>query len=206
MELKMQASIEVKETALPVRYHDRERGVQELVSELIDRLGEDPARDGLFDTPERVERSLRFLTSGYRENPEALLRDALFEVEYDEMVLVKDIELYSLCEHHLLPFFGKAHIAYVPQGKVIGLSKVARVVDAFARRFQVQERLTTEIAEAIEHAIRPLGVAVVIEAQHFCMMMRGVQKQESSTVTSCMKGSFRNPETRIEFLRFIRKE
>jgi GTP cyclohydrolase I len=206
MELKMRASIEVKETTLPVRYLDRERGVQELVWELIDRLGEDPARDGLFDTPERVERSLRFLTSGYREHPEELLRDALFEVEYDEMVLVKDIELYSLCEHHLLPFFGKSAHRLCSTGKVIGLSKVARVVDVFARRFQVQERLTTEIAEAIEHAIRPLGVAVVIEAQHFCMMMRGVQKQESSTVTSCMRGSFRNPETRVEFLRLIRKE
>jgi GTP cyclohydrolase I len=180
--------------------------VQELVWELIDRLGEDPARDGLFDTPKRVELSLRFLMSGYREHPEELLRGALFDFEYGEMVLVKDIELYSLCGHRLLPFFGKEHIAYIPQGKVIGLSKVARVVDVFARRFQVQERLTTEIAEAIEHAIRPLGVAVVIEAQHFCMMMRGVQKQESSTVTSCMKGSFSNPETRVEFLRLIRKE
>jgi GTP cyclohydrolase I len=180
--------------------------VQELVWELIDRLGEDPARDGLFDTPKRVELSLRFLMSGYREHHEELLRGALFDFEYGEMVLVKDIELYSLCEHRLLPFFGKAHVAYIPQGKVIGLSKVARVVDVFARRFQVQERLTTEIAEAIEHAIRPLGVAVVIEAQHFCMMMRGVQKQESSTVTSCMKGSVSNPETRVEFLRLIRKE
>jgi GTP cyclohydrolase I len=160
----------------------------------------------VLDTKERVERSLRFLTSGYRENPEELLRGALFDVEYDEMVVVKDIELYALCEHHLLPYFGKVHVAYIPQGKVIGLSKVARVVDVYARRFQVQERLTTEIAKALEQAIRPLGVAVVIEARHFCMMMRGVQKQESSTVTSCMKGSFRNPETRTEFLSLIRKE
>jgi GTP cyclohydrolase I len=153
-----------------------------------------------------VERSLKFLTSGYRETPAELLRGALFDVEYDEMVLVKDIELYSLCEHHLLPFFGKAHVAYLPQGKVIGLSKVARVVDVYSRRLQVQERLTTEIAEAIEQAINPAGVAVVIEARHLCMMMRGVQKQESSTMTSCMKGSFRNPETRNEFLNLIRKQ
>lgn len=179
---------------------------RDLVREVIERLGEDPERDGLLDTPDRVERSLKFLTSGYDEYPAELLRGALFDVEYDEMVLVKDIEVYSLCEHHLLPFFGKAHVAYLPQGKVIGLSKVARVVDAYSRRLQVQERLTTEIAEAIEQAIHPAGVGVVIEARHLCMMMRGVQKQESSTITSCMKGSFRNPETRNEFLSLIRKQ
>ena len=163
----MQASTEAMEAELTARHLDREGGLRTLVSELIDRPGEDPARDGLLDTPERVERSLRFLTSRYRENPEELLRGALFDVEYDEMVVVKDIELYALCEHHLLPYFGKVHVAYIPQGKVIGLSKVARVVDVYARRFQVQERLTTEIAEALEQAIRPLGVAVVIEARHF---------------------------------------
>jgi GTP cyclohydrolase I len=191
----------------PLNGQPRDGGVfRNLVREVIERLGEDPERDGLLGTPDRVERSLKFLTSGYHKNPAELLRGALFDVEYDEMVVVKDIELYSLCEHHLLPFFGTAHVAYLPQGKVIGLSKVARVVDVYSRRLQVQERLTTEIAEAIEEAINPAGVAVVIEARHLCMMMRGVQKQESSTMTSCMKGSFRTPETRNEFLSLIRKQ
>jgi GTP cyclohydrolase I len=178
--------------------------VQDLMREMLARLGEEPQRDGLRKTPERVERSMRFLTKGYRENPEQLLLDAMFDVPYDEMVIVKDIEMFSLCEHHLLPFFGKVHIAYIPQGKVIGLSKIPRLVDAYARRLQVQERLTTEIAHAIERAIKPRGVGVVIEARHLCMMMRGVQKQHSATTTSAMLGGFRQQATRNEFIQLIR--
>jgi GTP cyclohydrolase I len=175
------------------------------VRQLLAGLGEDPSRDGLKKTPERVERSLRFLTQGYGEDPEALLNGALFDVHYDEMVVVKDIDLFSLCEHHLLPFYGKAHVAYIPKGKVIGLSKVPRLVDMFARRLQVQERLTVQVAETIQEKIQPRGVAVVIEAVHFCMMMRGVQKQNSVAVTSCMLGSFRDQiQTRNEFLALIR--
>jgi GTP cyclohydrolase I len=178
--------------------------VQELMREMLARLGEDPERDGLQHTPERVERSLQYLTKGYQENAEEILRGAMFDVAYDEMVIVKDIEMFSLCEHHLLPFFGKVHVAYIPRGKVIGLSKVPRLVDAFARRLQVQERLTTQIAETIESAIKPLGVGVVIEeARHLCMMMRGVEKQHSSTITSAMLGAFREKETRDEFLALI---
>jgi len=146
--------------------------LQELMREILVRLGEDPERDGLLNTPERMERSMQYLTKGYEEDPEQTLRDAMFDVAYDEMVIVKDIEMFSLCEHHLLPFFGKVHVAYIPQGKVIGLSKVPRLVDVFARRLQVQERLTTQIAEAIQNAIKPQGVGVVIEARHLCMMMR----------------------------------
>jgi GTP cyclohydrolase I len=179
-------------------------GLQELMRELLVRLGEDPERDGLRRTPERVERSMRYLTKGYEENPEETLRGAMFDVAYDEMVIVKDIEMFSLCEHHLLPFFGKVHVAYIPQGKVIGLSKVPRLVEVFARRLQVQERLTTQIAEAIESAIKPQGVGVVVEARHLCMMMRGVEKQHSSTITSSMLGAFREKETRNEFLALIR--
>jgi len=178
--------------------------LQELTKEMLVRLGEDPERDGLLDTPERMERSMRYLTKGYEEDPEQTLRDAMFDVAYDEMVIVKDIEMFSLCEHHLLPFFGKVHVAYIPQGKVIGLSKVPRLVDVFARRLQAQERLTTQIAEAIESAIKPQGVGVVIEARHMCMMMRGVEKQHSSTITSSMLGAFRKKETRDEFLALIR--
>jgi GTP cyclohydrolase I len=178
-------------------------GLRELMREMLVRLGEDPERDGLRDTPERMERSMQSLTKGYQENPEQILQDAMFDVAYDEMVIVKDIEMFSLCEHHLLPFFGKVHVAYVPRGKVIGLSKVARLVDVFARRLQVQERLTTQIAETIERAINPLGVGVVIEARHLRMMMRGVEKQHSSTITSSMLGSFREKETRGEFLALI---
>ncbi len=172
--------------------------------ETLVRLGEDPERDGLRHTPERMERSLQYLTKGYQENPEETLLGAMFDVAYDEMVIVKDIEMFSLCEHHLLPFFGKVHVAYIPHGKVIGLSKVPRLVDVFARRLQVQERLTTQIAEAIESAIKPQGVGVVVEARHLCMMMRGVEKQHSSTITSSMLGAFREKETRDEFLALIR--
>ena len=179
--------------------------LEELTRETIIRLGEDPDRDGLLRTPERVARSLEFLTKGYHEDPKKILRGALFDVTYDQMVIVRDIEMFSMCEHHMLPFFGKVHIAYLPNGKVIGLSKMARLVDIFARRLQVQERLTTQIAETIESAIKPLGVGVVIEARHLCMMMRGVEKQHSSAVTSAMLGAFRDEqETREEFLSLIR--
>lgn len=178
--------------------------LQEVMREILVRLGEDPEREGLRDTPERMERSMQYLTKGYQEDPEETLQGAMFEVAYDEMVIVKDIEMFSLCEHHLLPFFGKVHVAYIPQGKVIGLSKVPRLVDVFARRLQVQERLTTQIAEATQNAIKPQGVGVVIEARHLCMMMRGVEKQHSSTITSSMLGAFREQQTRDEFLALIR--
>jgi GTP cyclohydrolase I len=179
---------------------------QELYRELLVRIGEDPTRDGLLDTPERMEKSMAFLTRGYSMDVKTVLHDALFEVDYDEMVIVKDVEFFSMCEHHLLPFFGKAHIAYVPHGRVIGLSKVPRVVDVFARRLQVQERLTTEIADAIAEAIEPQGVAVILEAQHLCMMMRGVEKQHSATVTSAMRGVFKTQlQTRNEFLSLVRR-
>jgi GTP cyclohydrolase I len=178
---------------------------QELLRELLLRLGEDPERQGLQRTPERMQKALEYLTKGSRENPDAVLRGALFEVTYDEMVIVKDIEMFSLCEHHLLPFFGKVHVAYIPHGRVVGLSKIPRLVDIFARRLQVQERLTVQIAETIQNAIQPLGVGVVIEARHLCVMMRGVEKQHSSAVTSHMMGSFRSSEkTREEFLSLIR--
>ena len=178
---------------------------QELLHELLVRLGEDPSRDGLLRTPERMERALKYLTKGYDEDPEKILKGALFEVTYDEMVIVKDIEMFSLCEHHLLPFFGKVHVAYIPKGKVIGLSKLPRLIDIFARRLQVQERLTTQIAETIQNIIEPQGVGVVVEARHLCMMMRGVEKQHSSAVTSSMLGAFRDEkETRDEFLSLIR--
>ena len=179
---------------------------QELYRELLVRIGEDPARDGLLDTPERMEKSMAFLTRGYALDIKTVLHEALFDVAYDEMVIVKDIEFFSLCEHHLLPFFGKAHIAYVPNGKVIGLSKIPRVVDVFARRLQVQERLTTQVADAISEAIEPQGVAVILEAQHLCMMMRGVEKQHSATVTSAMRGVFKTQlQTRNEFLSLVRQ-
>jgi GTP cyclohydrolase I len=179
--------------------------VQQIYAELLTRIGEDPLRDGLLNTPRRMEKSMAHLTRGYAESVEQVLHGALFDVDYDEMVIVKDIEFYSLCEHHLLPFFGRAHIAYIPNGKVVGLSKIPRIVDVFARRLQVQERLTQEIAEAIEKAIHPQGVGVVIEAQHMCMMMRGVQKQDSSTVTSAMLGAFKTQtQTRTEFLTLVR--
>jgi GTP cyclohydrolase IA len=177
----------------------------ELLREFLVRLGEDPERDGLQRTPERMEKAFQFLTKGYKEDPEKILRGALFDVDYDEMVIVKDVEVFSLCEHHLLPFYGKVHVAYLPKGKVIGLSKIPRLIDVFARRLQVQERLTTQIAESIQHAIQPQGVGVVIEARHLCMMMRGVEKQHSSAVTSSMLGAFRDDQqTRNEFLSLIR--
>ena len=178
----------------------------ELVHEMLIRLGEDPEREGLTRTPARVHKALQFLTKGYKDDPEALLRKALFTVTYDEMVIVKDVEMFSLCEHHMLPFFGKVHVAYIPNGKVIGLSKIPRLIEVFSRRLQIQERLTTQIAETIQKTIEPQGVGVVIEARHLCMMMRGVEKQHSSAVTSSMLGSFREEvETRTEFLSLIRQ-
>ena len=174
------------------------------VRKILVELGEDPSRDGLQKTPQRVESSLRYLTSGYGQDADAILNDALFDVPYDEMVIVKDIELFSLCEHHLLPFFGKCHIAYLPDTKVIGLSKIPRLVDMFARRLQVQERLTMQIAETINNKIHPRGVGVVVEAQHLCMIMRGVEKQHSVAVTSSMLGAFKDDQnTRSEFLNLI---
>ena len=173
-----------------------------LVTEMIRRLGDDPDREGMLKTPERVEESLRFLTQGYALTGREVIGDALFNESHGNMVLVKDIEMYSMCEHHLLPFFGKVHVAYIPEGQIMGLSKIARLVDVYARRFQVQERLTDQIAESLWDAIRPQGVAVVIEAYHLCMMMRGVQKQNSKTVTSAMRGIFlEDHRTRDEFLR-----
>ncbi len=175
--------------------------MQRAVRGLLGEMGENPDREGLLKTPERVAKSLTYLTHGYRADAKGLLQGALFESDTDEMVVVKDIELYSLCEHHMLPFFGRAHVAYLPRKHIVGLSKLARVVDVFARRLQVQERLTTQIATAIQDALNPKGVAVLIEAQHLCMMMRGVAKQNSSTVTSCMLGRFRSDaKTRSEFM------
>jgi len=183
------------------------KDVRDHVRAILASIGENPDREGLQRTPERVDKALRFLTQGYTQNAETLLNQALFSVCYDEMVLVKDIELFSLCEHHLLPFFGKAHVAYIPDGKVIGLSKLPRLVDMFARRLQVQERLTVQIAQEIQDKVQPRGVGVVIEAMHFCMIMRGVEKQHSVAVTSCMLGAFRDQrETREEFLALIRKK
>jgi len=179
---------------------------ENLYRELLTRLGEDPTRDGLLDTPKRMAKSMEFLTRGYTMDASEVLHNALFDVDYDEMVIVKDIEFFSMCEHHLLPFFGKAHIAYVPNGKVIGLSKIPRLVDMFARRLQVQERLTRQIADAIDEAIHPQGVAIIVEAQHLCMMMRGVEKQHSSTTTSAMLGVFKSQlQTRNEFLALVRR-
>ena len=179
--------------------------MQDLVRNLLVHLGEDPNREGLVNTPKRVERSLRFLTSGYGADIDHVLNGALFTVDYSEMVIVKDIDFYSLCEHHLLPFFGKCHVAYIPSDKVIGLSKIPRLVDVFSRRLQVQERLTNQIAETIRDKIAPLGVAVVMEATHLCMSMRGVEKQNSVAVTSAMAGVFRdNARTRMEFLELVK--
>ena len=179
---------------------------EDLTKELLVRLGEDPDREGLQSTPSRVHKAYEFLTRGYREDPEAMLKNALFTVTYDEMVIVKDVEMFSLCEHHMLPFFGKVHVAYIPNGKVIGLSKIPRLIETFSRRLQIQERLTTQIAETIQKVIQPQGVGVVIEARHLCMMMRGVEKQHSAAVTSSMLGCFREEqETRQEFLSLIRQ-
>lgn len=180
--------------------------MEKIISDLLTALGENPDREGLLKTPHRVAESLKFLTSGYEMDPKEIINGAKFTEEYNEMILVKDIELYSLCEHHLLPFFGKCHVAYIPDKKIIGLSKVARLVEIFARRLQVQERMTTQIAQVIQENLQPLGVAVVIEAAHLCMQMRGVQKQNSVTVTSEMLGAFREkPATRSEFLQLIHK-
>ena len=177
--------------------------IQKLFTELIHQVGEDATRPGLMKTPERAAKAMQYLTHGYDLNPSAILRSAMFEEEYSEMVIVKDIELYSLCEHHILPFFGKAHIAYIPNGFIVGLSKIPRVVDIFARRLQVQERLTHEVLNCIDSTLKPLGCAVVIEAKHMCMMMRGVQKQNSTTTTSAFTGQFMKVETRNEFLHLI---
>lgn len=179
---------------------------EELVKELIVELGENPGREGLRRTPMRVRESFEFLTSGYNQNINEILREAVFTTDYDEMVIVKDIDIYSMCEHHMLPFFGRAHVAYIPDKKILGLSKIVRIVEMFSRRFQVQERLTKQIADTLNDSLKPLGVGVVIEAQHLCMMMRGVEKQNSIAITSAMLGSFRNrPQTRNEFLALIGK-
>ena len=177
-----------------------------LISGVLAAIGENPKRDGLLRTPERVEKALRYLTSGYTADIGKIVNGAIYDVKYDEMVIVKDIEFFSMCEHHMLPFYGRVHIAYLARNKVIGLSKLPRIVDIFARRLQIQERLTQEIAQCIQDMLDPLGVGVIAEAQHFCMMMRGVQKQHSETVTSTMLGAFReNKETRDEFLSLVRK-
>jgi GTP cyclohydrolase I len=175
-----------------------------LIREILEKLGEDPERDGLTRTPERVDKALKFLTSGYRMDIQKVLNGALYEVKYDEMVVVKDIEFFSLCEHHMLPFFGKMHVAYLPKAKVIGLSKIPRIVDVFARRLQIQERLTQQVAQTIQEIIDPVGVGVICEARHFCMMMRGVEKQHSGAMTSAMLGAFRDRKTtRDEFLALV---
>ena len=180
--------------------------MQDVIRRLLEGLGEDPSREGLLDTPKRVEKSLRFLTSGYAADVDSVLNNALFSVDYNEMVIVKDIDFYSLCEHHLLPFFGRCHIAYLPQGRVLGLSKIPRLVDIFARRLQIQERLTSQIADTLWEKVQPLGVAVVMEAAHLCMSMRGVEKQNSIAVTSSMLGVFRDDaRTRMEFLELIKR-
>ena len=195
--MKSKAVVKVMQPAEPIA--DRMR-------EILSMLGEDPSREGLLRTPHRYERAMRFLTSGYETKLEDILNKATFTVKCDEMVIVKDIEFFSMCEHHLLPFFGRAHVAYLPKDKVIGLSKIPRIVNMFARRLQLQERLTQQVAEALSDAISPRGVGVMIEAQHFCMMMRGVEKQHSDTVTSTMLGAFRsNKATRDEFLALLRR-
>ena len=190
-------------SAIQIKYNTN---MQDIIRQLLAELGEDPSREGLIDTPKRVEKALKFLTSGYNADVDTVLNNALFTVDYNEMVIVKDIDFYSLCEHHLLPFFGRCHIAYIPQGKVIGLSKIPRLVEIFARRLQIQERMTSQIADTIREKIEPLGVAVVIEATHLCMAMRGVEKQNSFAITSAMLGAFQNDaRTRMEFLELIRR-
>ncbi|MEM9835559.1 MAG: GTP cyclohydrolase I FolE [Bacteroidota bacterium] len=191
-------------------YHKQEnydQSTTELLSSMygtiLEKLGEDPQREGLLKTPERVAKALQFLTHGYELDAEEILRSAMFAEDYSEMVIVKDIELYSMCEHHMLPFFGKAHVAYIPNGHIVGLSKIPRVIDVFSRRLQVQERLTDQILQAIENTLQPLGAAVVIEASHMCMMMRGVQKQNSVTTTSAFTGAFERVQTRNEFVKLI---
>jgi len=192
------------EIVIPASAAGESASIAQKVREILGQLGENPERDGLKRTPERFEKALRFLTSGYQQDPAKLLNGAMFDVAYDEMVVVKDIEVYSLCEHHLLPFFGKCHVAYLPGKRVVGLSKVARLVDMFARRLQIQERLTSQIANAIQEQLRPQGVGVILEARHLCMVMRGVEKQNSTTTTSAMLGAFRdNKQTRDEFLALV---
>ena len=197
----------MKSTKAVVKMMEPQKGdesIAPLIEEVLGRLGEDPKRDGLVRTPERVDKALRFLTSGYGMKIEDILNGALYDVKYDEVVVVKDIEFFSLCEHHLLPFYGKMHVAYLPQKKVIGLSKIPRIVDMFARRLQIQERLTQEVAQTVQQVIEPLGVGVICEARHFCMMMRGVEKQHSGAMTSAMLGAFRDcKETRDEFLALV---
>jgi GTP cyclohydrolase I len=181
--------------------------IEPLVAQMLKELGEDAGRDGLLRTPTRVARAMRFFTQGYQQDPVAILNDALFDVSYDEMVIVKDVDFYSLCEHHMLPFFGRAHIAYVPNGKVLGLSKIPRLVEMYSRRLQVQERLTTQVAETLQRVLDPKGVAVVVESIHLCMMMRGVQQQNASAVTSSVHGVFeKDPKTRQEFMDLIRRQ
>jgi GTP cyclohydrolase I len=182
----------------------KEQEIAPLIEDILKRLGENPKRNGLLRTPHRVDKALRFLTSGYEMDLEKILNGALYDVKYDEMVIVKDVEFFSLCEHHMLPFYGKMHVAYLPQKKVIGLSKIPRIIDMYARRLQIQERLTQEVAQTIQEAVQPLGVGVICEARHFCMMMRGVEKQHSGAVTSAMLGAFRDrKETRDEFLSLV---
>jgi len=194
----------VKMMAPKIMAAKKEQPIAPLVKQILERLGEDPLREGLARTPERVERALQFLTSGYGVDVNEVVNGALFSVKYDEMVIMKDIEFFSMCEHHMLPFFGKVHVAYIPRDKVIGLSKLPRIVDVFARRLQIQERMTQQIAQTIQEMIEPIGVGVICEARHFCMMMRGVEKQHSGAVTSAMLGAFRNrKETRDEFLSLV---
>lgn len=207
-EISMAMDIELDDTRegyRKVEYFSRERTEQLSYhyGEILKLLGEDPTREGLLLTPRRVAKAMQFMTKGYEEDPREILRSALFKEDYRQMVVVKDIELYSMCEHHMLPFFGKAHVAYIPNGYITGLSKIARVVEAFARRLQVQERLTNEIKNCIQETLNPLGVAVVVEAQHMCMMLRGVQKQNSVTTTSDFSGAFERLATREEFIRLI---
>jgi GTP cyclohydrolase I len=181
--------------------------IEPLIAQMLKELGEDAGRDGLLRTPARVARAMRFFTHGYQQDPVGILTDALFDVSYDEMVIVKDVDFYSLCEHHLLPFFGRVHVAYVPNGKVLGLSKIPRLVEMYSRRLQVQERLTTQVAETLQRVLEPKGVAVVVEAIHLCMMMRGVQQQNASAVTSSVHGVFeQDPKTRQEFMDLIRRQ
>ncbi len=177
--------------------------IKDMYADMLSLLGEEPDREGLIKTPERASKAMQFLTQGYDQDPIQILQSALFDEDFNEMVIVKDIELYSLCEHHMLPFFGKAHVAYIPDGKIVGLSKIPRIVDVFSRRLQVQERLTRDVLECLDNALKPKGVAVVIEAAHMCMMMRGVQKQNSTTTSSAFTGEFKNVETRTEFLNLI---
>ena len=183
-----------------------EADLQAIVTQLLRQIDPEPEREGLVKTPERVARALTYLTRGYEQDPETIINGALFNEKHSEMIVVKDIDFYSLCEHHILPFFGRAHVAYIPRGRIVGLSKIARLVEVYARRLQVQERMTTEIAETIERHLEPLGVAVVTEAEHLCMRMRGIEKQNSTVVTSAMRGAFQtNSKTREEFMMFIRR-